>query len=180
MHLCWLLLSDSPTCSLVLATWIYSLQWVLHSCVGLQVAANVLNRWLHKSRFISYVSRWNWFCSPGSRADSPQLDWSQCLTWEVIHFWQSHTRILKEDMFIRTYLKIHNDECFCMHDYDQRLQPILISPKVHRSCSLIGGTRYLQILNFGPNCHYMNLSGKSDGFSKSGVPNKAETITMTY
>ena len=53
LHLCWLLFPNSSTCFQVLATWIYSFQWILHSWVGLQVAVNVLHRWLPKSWFIS-------------------------------------------------------------------------------------------------------------------------------
>lgn len=59
----------------VLANCIYSSQWILHSWVGLQVAANVLCRWLHKSRFIAFggdsIPPWGRFSSPGSWADSP-------------------------------------------------------------------------------------------------------------
>ena len=74
LHLCWLLFPVSPTCFQVLATWIYLFQWILHSWVGLQVAANVLHRWPHKSWSISSrgdsISPRDAFSSSGSRAES--------------------------------------------------------------------------------------------------------------
>lgn len=53
----------SSICSLLLATLAYLFQYILHSWVGLQVAANVWYRWLHKS----------WFISSGGDAVSPEM-----------------------------------------------------------------------------------------------------------
>lgn len=130
LHLCWLLFPDSSTCFKVLATWIYSLQWILRSWVGLQVAANVLYRWLHKSWFISSggdrISLWCIFGSTGSRADSPghaeAAVWGEMIlgktAWEFCRF------------IFDTFFNIRNGTSSQKFWIDYKLQLALVFLKV--------------------------------------------------